>query len=523
MSNLIQIDDLSVQYPGEKTTQLALDGLSFTLKPGEVTALVGESGSGKSTVALAIMGLLPPKTAVTGSIKWSGVQLLRRSNAWLNKIRGQKITMIFQDPMTSLHPFLKIKTQMVEQIYQHTNLTKKQAVQRAIELLEKVGLTNAALRINQYPHQFSGGMRQRVMIAMAISCNPTLLIADEPTTALDVTTQALILSEIKALLAEFDMGLLMVSHDLGMVKSFCDEIVVMKNGKIVEKNRATALFINPQHDYTKQLIAANPGIRTQVEVDAVDETKPVLSVQDLTVTYHSDQDMFTAVDQISFDLHSGEILGIAGESGSGKSTTLRALLGLVKASGHARYDAFELLTMQGRKRKNELRKLMQLIFQDAYSSMNPRWRIKSIIAEPLKNLMNLKGKALKARVEELCGLCGIDLTFLNRYPHQLSGGQRQRVGIARALACEPEILLCDEPVSALDVLIQDQILKLLKSLKEQLNLSIIFVSHDLSVINNLCSRVLVMQKGSVVESGSVNQIFSAPQKAYTKALIESIL
>jgi len=523
MSNLIQIDDLSVEYPSDDKPHQALDHFSLTLKSGEVTALVGESGSGKSTVALAIMGLLPPKTTVTGSIKLSDQSLLGRSNAWFNKIRGQKVTMIFQDPMTSLHPFLKIRTQIVEQLLQHTNLSKKQAVQRAIELLKKVGIPNAEQRIDQYPHQFSGGMRQRVMIAMAISCNPTLLIADEPTTALDVTTQALILSEIKSLLAEFDMTLLLVSHDLGMVKSFSDQIVVMKQGKLVEKNSVTQLFSNPQHEYTKALIAASPGVKLQTEEEVVDTIKPLLSVKDLTVTYHADREVFTAVDQISFDLYPGEILGIAGESGSGKSTTLRALLGLVKGTGYARYDTFELLTLQGSKQKNELRKRMQLIFQDAYSSLNPRWRIKSILAEPLKNLMNLKGEALTKRIEELCGLCGIDLNFLNRYPHQLSGGQRQRIGIARALACEPEILLCDEPVSALDVLIQDQILKLLKELKEKLNLSIIFVSHDLAVINNLCSRVLIMQKGRVVESGSVNQIFSSPQQDYTKVLIESIL
>ena len=431
--------------------------------------------------------------------------------------------MIFQDPMTSLHPFLKIKTQLVEQIRQHTSLNKKHSLERAINLLTKVGIADAAHRINQYPHQFSGGMRQRVMIAMAISCNPSLLIADEPTTALDVTTQALILTEIKSLLAELNMGLLIVSHDLGMVKSFCENIVVMKNGVIVEHNNTADLFKSPQHDYTKQLIAANPGIKPQLDIELSDDVKPLVHVENLSVTYQSENGPFKAVDEISFNLHSGEILGIAGESGSGKSTTLRALLGLVNGMGNATYGAIDLLALNGSKSKNALHKRMQLIFQDSYSSMNPRWRIKRIIAEPLKNLMKLKGKAQKNRIEELCDLCGIDRSFLSRYPHQLSGGQRQRVGIARALACNPEVLLCDEPVSALDVLIQDQILKLLKSLKEKLNLSIIFVSHDLSVINNLCSRVLIMQKGRVVESGSVNQIFSSPQQAYTKELIESIL
>ena len=523
MSNLIQIDELRVEYQGETGSHLALDSISFSLKSGEAMALVGESGSGKSTVALAMMGLLPATASTTGSIKFCEEELLNRSNSWLNKIRGQKVAMIFQDPMTSLHPLLKIKTQIVEQILQHKKISKKQALTKAIELLKRVGITDVEHRINQYPHQFSGGMRQRVMIAMAISCGPSLLIADEPTTALDVTTQALILNEIKSLLAELDMGLLVISHDLAMVKSFCDEIVVMKNGEIVEQNNPVDLFENPQHDYTKQLIAANPGVKSQEEVNHSDEVEPLVGVENLSVTYQSKAGPFLAVDEINFNLYPGEILGIAGESGSGKSTTLRALLGLVSGTGSAKYDEFDLLNIHDVKSKNSLHKRMQLIFQDSYSSMNPRWRIKRIIGEPLKNLMGLKGKAKDARIEELCSLCGIDFSFLNRFPHQLSGGQRQRVGIARALACEPKILLCDEPVSALDVLIQEQILKLLKSLKEQLNLSIIFVSHDLSVINNLCSRVLVMQKGRVVESGSVNQIFSSPQHTYTQKLIDSIL
>ncbi len=520
MLNLLQVNRCSVEYRSEHGTHQALKHISFHLKAGEALALVGESGSGKSTAALAIMGLLPKSATVSGSVLFHGDQMLNRSNFWLNSVRGQKVAMIFQNPMTSLHPFLKVKTQLLEQILKHSKLTRKAALAHAISLLTKVGIDDAKNRINQYPHQFSGGMRQRVMIAMAISCKPDLLIADEPTTALDSTTQVLILSEIKALLEEFKMGLLIVSHDLGVVKNICDHIVVMKSGKIVEKSSTQALFSEPKHAYTRELLAAIPRLDEKPVVEQCKE-ETVLKVEQLNVRYQSGNDEFVAVNGIDFELRKGEILAIAGESGSGKSSTLRALTGLVKAEGDAQFKAQNLLKMS-RKESKVVKTKIQMIFQDPYSSLNPRWRIKRTIAEPLKNLLKLSAKQQTKRIDELCDLCGIDKAFLKRFPHELSGGQRQRIGIARALASNPEILLCDEPVSALDVIIQKQIIELLKDLQQKLNLSIIFVSHDLSVIYNLCSRVIIMHKGEIVEHGPTEEIFSSQKQAYTQKLVSSI-
>lgn len=519
--SLLKIHKLSISYKSDHGLHRAVNDISFSLKGGESLALVGESGCGKTTTAMAIMGLLGENSQLQGKIKFKDKEITKMSKRQINSIRGNKVAMIFQNPMSSLNPFLKIKTQLVEQIRCHTKRTKAEAIQHAIELLEQVGIPDPENRIECYPHEFSGGMRQRVMIAMALSCDPDLLIADEPTTALDVTIQAQILQQIKDLLKSRNLALLMISHDLGIVANICDRVAVMYEGKIVEQQTVDELFENPHHNYTKKLLAAVPVMESKAS--ALIEPSPLLEVDELTVDYQLDDgESFRAVDNISFTLNDGEILGIAGESGCGKSTTLRAMSGLIPASdGNVLFDEMDLLNLNNETLQAS-RSKVQMIFQDPYNSLNPRWRIKKIIAEPLLNMTNLSRSEINQKIDELMKLTGISPNLANRFPHELSGGQCQRVGIARALAVEPQILLCDEPVSALDVVIQDQILQLLKELQKKFNLSVVFVSHDLAVVSELCSRVIIMQKGKIVEQGDSQDIFTKPVQNYTKKLISSV-
>jgi len=463
------------------------------------------------------MRLLSDNAEITGSVIFRGKPLTEKS---ITKVRGKRIAMIFQNPMSSLNPFLTIETQITEQMLQHTNKSKSEAIDRAIELLKKVGIDNPEQRLKQYPHEFSGGMQQRVVIAMALSCNPYLIIADEPTTALDVTIQAQIIKELNNLVKGSDLSLLLISHDLGVVANICDEVAVMKKGEIVEKQPVEKLFKHPHHPYTKELLNAVPTFSTFTDAKERDN---LISINSLSVEFSkSKKESFKAVDSINFTLKQGEILGIAGESGSGKSTTLRALTQIVHHnSGEAIYQDKNLLKLT----KTELlksRKNVQMIFQDPYNSLNPRWRIAKIIAEPLKNLTNLSRMERNERVKELMRLTEIDESLAKRFPHELSGGQCQRVGIARAIANKPEVLLCDEPVSALDVLVQKQIIDLLKKLRNELNISMIFVSHDLAVVSELCDRVLIMKNGIVVEEGRTEEVFNKPQRGYTRKLIGSV-
>ncbi len=518
---LLKIKRLSVSYKSDYGIHTVVNDISFTLNKGESMALVGESGCGKTTTAMSIMGLLGENASVSGKIAFNDKKIGKMSVRGLNRIRGNKIAMIFQNPMSSLNPFLKIKTQMLEQILRHTKRNKKEALLHAVELLGQVGIPDPEIRIECYPHEFSGGMRQRVMIAMALSCDPDLLIADEPTTALDVTIQAQILQQIKDLLKERDLSLLMISHDLGIVANICDRVAVMREGRIVEQQAVNDIFTTPHHPYTKKLLAAVPVMKASEPGTSIRE--PLLQVEKLTVDYEkNDGTPFRAVDNISFTLNDGEILGIAGESGCGKSTTLRAITGLVPTTdGKVIFKENDLTGLE----KDDLRRSrsdIQMIFQDPYNSLNPRWRIKKIIAEPLLNMTNLPRQKIDERVNELMEITGISARLASRFPHELSGGQCQRVGIARALAIEPKILLCDEPVSALDVVIQNQIIQLLKELQRKLNLAVIFVSHDLAVVSEICSRVIIMQKGKIVEEGDSASIFNKPGRDYTKKLIASV-
>lgn len=519
MTELLRVNNLNITYKSGHGISHAVKNVSFALKSGQSFALVGESGCGKTTTANAVMHLLGENAQMTGEISFRGKPLTAKT---ITKVRGKRIAMIFQNPMSSLNPFLKIKTQLIEQIAQHSTKNRSQAFQHAVALLEKVGIDQPLERLEQYPHEFSGGMQQRVVIAMALSCNPYLIIADEPTTALDVTIQAQIIRELNRLVKEENLALLLISHDLGVVANICGTVAVMKNGSIVEEGTAANLFHHPQHQYTRELLEAVPGFSNLKQTPA-DTKEPALTVKNLTVRFMtSHKDHFTAVNDINFCLKPNEILGIAGESGSGKSTTLRALTRLVSAvEGYAGFESRDLLTLS----KSELadsRQNVQMIFQDPYNSLNPRWRISKIIEEPLKNLTNLSRKERKKRVEELLKMTEVDPALGGRFPHQLSGGQCQRVGIARALATKPQVLLCDEPVSALDVVVQKQVIDLLKKLQKELNIAIIFVSHDLAVVSELCDRVLIMKNGEIVEEGSTEQIFNRPQASYTKTLISAV-
>lgn len=517
MTELLKVDNLNVSYSSDNGKQHAVKNISFSLKRGESLALVGESGCGKTSTANAIMQLLGDNAKISGNVTFRGKPLNEKN---ISKVRGKRISMIFQNPMSSLNPFLTIQTQIVEQILQHTNKSKKEAIDRTIELLKKVGIDNPEKRLMQYPHEFSGGMQQRVVIAMALSCNPYLIIADEPTTALDVTIQAQIIKELNKLVKDSNLSLLLISHDLGVVANLCDEVAVMKKGEIVEQQKTEQLFKRPHHKYTRQLLDAVPTFSTFTEAKARDE---LITVSDLSVVFSkSKKESFHAVDSINFELKQGEILGIAGESGSGKSTTLRALTQTVDYdSGEAIYQGQNLLELT-RAELLESRQKVQMIFQDPYNSLNPRWRITKIIAEPLKNLTNLSKKERNERVKELMKLTEIDESLAKRFPHELSGGQCQRVGIARAIANNPEVLLCDEPVSALDVVVQKQIIELLKKLRRELNISMIFVSHDLAVVSELCDRVLIMKNGRIVEQGRTEQVFNQPMEDYTRKLICSV-
>lgn len=556
---LLDIRQLQVCFTSDGETTTAVQGSSFTVHAGEVVAIVGESGSGKSITSLALMQLLPKQAQVKGELLFSkngtdSIDLLHCSPIQMNQIRGKDIAMIFQEPMTSLNPVFTCGQQVMEALRLHRPMSKAEAEQQTVALFEKVKLPNPAAMLHRYPHQISGGQKQRVMIAMAMSCNPSLLIADEPTTALDVTVQKTILQLIKELQQQNNMGVIFITHDLGVVADIADKIVVMYKGQIVEQGLTADVLQKPQHHYTQALLACRPANHPKGErlpvvsdflspIDTIRETKvfeaktapdtatpPALQVEHVTVRYESPKKWFgktsppfTAVDDVSFTVQKGEIVGLVGESGCGKTTLGRCILQLVKPSaGKIILNGQDIAHLHG-KALRQVRKDLQIVFQDPYGSLNPRLSIGSAIMEPL--LVHGLLPAAKQRREnamELLEKVSLNTDHFNRYPHQFSGGQRQRICIARALALDPAFLIFDESVSALDVSVQAQVLNLINDLKHEFGFTAIFISHDLSVVRYISNRILVMKNGRIVEQGDADEIYYHPQHAYTQQLIEAI-
>ncbi len=583
MFPLLSIKNLSVDFVSENETTSALKNISFEVNRGEILALVGESGSGKSVSSLSILQLLPtpPAKYTSGEIFFSEngqeiIDLLKQDLTKMQNIRGNKIAMIFQEPMTSLNPVLTCGNQVMEAIQQHKKIKKENARQQTVEWFEKVKLPDPENIFNRYPHQLSGGQKQRVMIAMAMCCHPSLLICDEPTTALDVTVQKTILQLIKELQQQSNMGVIFITHDLGVVAEIADYVSVMYKGEIVEQNTIKEIFFNPQHPYTKALLACRPvnhpkGERLPVIQDflkaddisnlpagrqgwklGIKETpifsenilpnKPdskylipessevILSAQNLSVWFPAKKTLFgktteftKAIDDVSFGVYKGETLGLVGESGCGKTTLGRALLRLIEpTTGKIYFNGIDLTAKKSDELKS-LRKEIQIVFQDPYSSLNPRLTIGSAIAEPLKvHKLLATDKERKEKVAELLEKVDLKPEHFSRYPHEFSGGQRQRIVIARALALNPSFIVCDESVSALDVSVQAQVLNLLNDLKKEFGFTIIFISHDLSVVHYISDRIMVMNQGKIEESGKADEIYFNPKSDYTKNLIASI-
>ena len=520
---LLNVENLTTRFYTRNGVTTAVDNVSFSVDKGEILGIVGESGSGKSVACYSVLGLVPspPGKIESGTAMFEGQDLLSLSQDQLRAIRGDDVAMIFQDPMTSLNPFLTIGEQLIEPLIYHRDHSRKQAKERAIELMEETGIVRAAERFDSYPHEFSGGMRQRVMIAMALITEPKLLIADEPTTALDVTIQAQILELVSELQKNRELAVIFISHDLAVVRDLADKVIVMKNGQVVERNDTKALFDAPQHDYTKQLLAAVPsGAKAASESP---QANSLLTVKNLVTEFYDRNTgkPFRAVDDVSFDLIQGEILGLVGESGSGKSTIGRSVLKLVPAQGQVHFAGQELLALS-QQQMRPLRRQMQMIFQDPYASLNPRMTVFDTLAEPLLTQGLASRDSVEAQVLELMDDVGLARAAIKKYPHEFSGGQRQRIAIGRAVATKPELIIADEPVSALDVTIQKQILELIKELVQKHNLSMLFISHDLSVVRSLCDRVMVIEHGKLVEVGATEVMWSQPQQAYTQRLLSAI-
>ena len=520
---LLNVDNLSVSFVTRNGTNKAVDNVSFSVEERQITAIIGESGSGKSVSCYAMLGLVPspPGRIDGGTARFQGQDLLALSEDELRAIRGRDIAMIFQDPMTCLNPFMKIGEQLIEPLTLHKGLAKGPAREKAMALLDEVGIRDPQAAMNAFPHEFSGGMRQRVMIAMALINEPKLLIADEPTTALDVTIQAQILKLIAELQTKRDIGVLFISHDLAVVSDIADQIVVMEKGKVVESGEPKAIFDNPQHPYTQKLLAAIPSGQKAADNVAPD---PLIRIENLRTwfTPTAGAEPVKAVDDVSLEIHRGEVLGLVGESGSGKSTLGRSILRLVPITdGQIHFEDTELSSLEGRTLK-QFRHRMQMIFQDPYASLNPRMTVYDTLAEPLllHGLVNKAG--LDQAIRELMDNVGLARAFVRKYPHEFSGGQRQRIAIGRALATRPEFIVADEPVSALDVTIQAQILDLLAELTKEYGLTMLFISHDLAVIRQIADRIAVMYHGKLVEEGSTAQVFETPREDYTRSLLAAI-
>ncbi|WP_417476207.1 ABC transporter ATP-binding protein [Leisingera sp.] len=527
--SLLSIENLSIDLPAGADRKHAVEDVSFQLEKGEVLCIVGESGSGKSMSANALMGLLPEGIRpVAGSAMFDGCDLLTQSEAEMLSRRGRDIAMIFQEPLSALNPLMRVGDQITEVFEAHDLLTPAERRKRALELLDEVGLPDPDMTIKAYPFQLSGGQRQRVMIAMALALEPKILIADEPTTALDVTTQAQILDLIENLRRSHDMAVIFITHDLGVVADIADRVIVMQTGKIVETGTTDEVLVEPKHPYTRALLDAIPQLNFSVEPPRRANQQPLLSVSKLNMTFTTRTSgllgkprVVHAVQDISFDLHRGETIGIVGESGSGKSTLGRCLVRLLDPkSGEMRIGGQDISQAKGAELRAQRRRI-QMIFQDPFSSLNPRAKVGRILTEGLIAYGTSPQEA-RGRARELLELVGLDASALERFPHEFSGGQRQRIGIARALALDPEVVIADEAVSALDVSIQAQVLDLLADLKKQLNLSMLFITHDLRVAGQICDRIIVMQKGKLLEIGPAAQVLGQPQSAYTRALLDAI-
>jgi peptide/nickel transport system ATP-binding protein len=567
---ILSIQNLSIQFSNDEGKAIAVKNSSLEIKKGEMLAIVGESGSGKSVTALSLLQLLPGQTTIKGKAiffrkEQQPLDLVKISEKEINEIRGKSIAMIFQEPMTSLNPVFTCGKQVMESIMLHQQVKRKMARQRTIALFEKVKLPDPENIINRYPHELSGGQKQRVMIAMAISCNPFLLIADEPTTALDVTVQKTILELLKELQQQNNMGVILITHDLGVVADIADKIVVMYKGAIVEQGTTKEVLQNPQHNYTKALLACRPagkskGERLPVVSDFIGDDRPqttddgqqttdnpqgaadgqlsttnnkqqnVLQVENLKVYFPVKKKLFgkttqffKAVDDVSFEVAQGETLGLVGESGCGKTTLGRTILQLITPTEGKIYLEGKDITQIKAAALRNMRKNLQIVFQDPYGSLNPRITIGNAIVEPLQvhGILDNSNQR-KEKVIALLEKVNLLPEHFNRYPHQFSGGQRQRICIARALALDPSFLIFDESVSALDVSVQAQVLNLLNDLKKEFNFTSIFISHDLSVVKYVSDRILVMHKGKIVEQGNAEQIYHHPQNEYTQKLIEAI-
>ncbi len=529
MTVLLEVKDLSVEFRQGGASTLAVDRVSFSLDRGKTLALVGESGSGKSVSALSILKLLayPAASHPSGGVWFKGENLLDHDDRDLRRVRGNDITMIFQEPMTSLNPLHTVERQIGEILDVHQGVTGEAARARIVELLGKVGIRDPETRLLDFPHQLSGGQRQRVMIAMALANNPELLIADEPTTALDVTVQAQILKLLKDLQAEFGMALLLITHDLGIVRHMADSVCVMQKGKVVEQGPASVLFASPQHAYTKMLLAAEPRGRA---APAKPDAAVIAEARNLKVWFPIKRGFFRrttgyikAVDGLSCQVKAGQTLAIVGESGSGKTTLGLAMLRLISSVGEILYRDRPIEGLRS-KEMRPLRKDMQVVFQDPFGSLSPRMSVFQIVAEGLGiQSPTLSHDERRARVAQSLGEVGLDPGTMDRYPHEFSGGQRQRIAIARALALDPKFIMLDEPTSALDMSVQAQVVDLLRDLQARHNLAYLFISHDLKVVRALANEVIVMRNGVMVEQGTVAQIFEDPQTDYTKALLAAAL
>lgn len=529
MNKLLSVKGLHIGVGRQDKHIEIVTDLNFSLEKGKTLCIAGESGSGKSLSSLAIMGLLPTAVNVSkGTIHLDGDNLLAYSEKQMQKIRGQDIAMIFQEPMTSMNPLMTNGYQLIEAIRANQICSAAEAKQRALQIFDAVKIPQAAKRFIQYPHEMSGGMRQRVMIAIALSCNPKILIADEPTTALDVTIQAQILTLLRELQQDFNTGILMITHDMGVVAEMADDVVVMNKGIVEETGSLTKVFSFPESQYTQNLLNSVPKLGEAKHLKQIKIQEPLLEVKNLSVRFPIKKSFLSrlnyevrAVNNLNFNIMPGETLGLVGESGCGKSTTGKAIMNLINFKGSVKLSKLEMNGLSGSKLRNN-RKNIQMIFQDPYGSLNSRKRIIDLISEPIL-LHNIVSKSkVRERVSELLIQVGLDDSALDRYPHQFSGGQRQRISIARAIACEPKIIIADESVSALDVTVQAQILELLQNLQKKLGISYLFISHDMAVIEQVCHRVAVMDCGKIVEIGPTEQVIQNPRHNYTKRLMQAI-
>jgi len=549
---MLTIKDLTVKFPSRFGDFTAIQDVDMTIKPGEIQGLVGESGAGKSTVGAAVIGLLQaPGYVANGQLTLGDTNLRELTPAQAHDLRGDRISMIFQDPQTSLNPLMTVEDQLIETIQAHADVSEKAARKRAVDLLEEIGIKNAAQRIKAYPHQFSGGMRQRVVIALAISTDPELIIADEPTTALDVAVQSQVLDLIQRLAKERQIAFMLITHDIGVIAQVADRVTVMRKGQVIETGDTAQVLGAPQHPYTQALMDAVPPLGRKIDrfrVPAEDDTAPSqgnaaeqwllegqqhdltgLSLQNLTVRFASPRTSlfhkpppYVALDDVTLNIKPGSIMGLVGESGSGKSTLAKAITGLVTpSSGAMMLGDTELPLGKSRSRHHPSRQLVQMVFQDPYSSLNSRHRIGAILTEPLWFYGFVKDAREREKLAaSMLALVGMQPDAITKYPHQFSGGQRQRIAVARALLARPRFLICDEPTSALDVSIQAEILNLLKDLQAKFGLTVLFISHNLAVVRQMADETAVLRNGKIEEIGDTHTLYTAPQAAYTKSLLE---